>query len=247
MEENEQNESGWYQGDDETTKALITKKQWKTPESMAKSYSNLEQMNGDQSKIIKLPDFDNAEETSEFYDKLGRPDSSEGYKFEQSGDDKESYALFRKVAYDNGLTPKQAEGIYTDFNSGVSSLNDNRVKEMEERNEQTLAELKTKWGDKYDQKMDLAKAGFREMGFDDSKVEAISAELGIQDTIKLFSHIGKAGSEPSFVDGDGLLKDQTIDEKIQEIYDNPDYLKRGKNKILIEKVMNLRKAKLKIK
>jgi hypothetical protein len=47
--------------------------------------------------------------------------------------------------------------------------------------------------------MDQAKTGFRDMGFDDSKVEAISAQLGVQDTIKLFSRVGKAGSEPSFV------------------------------------------------
>jgi hypothetical protein len=49
--------------------------------------------------------------------------------------------------------------------------------------------------------MDQAKTGFRDMGFDDSKVEAISAQLGVQDTIKLFSRVGKAGSEPSFVGG----------------------------------------------
>jgi hypothetical protein len=33
--------------------------------------------------------------------------------------------------------------------------------------------------------MDQAKTGFRDMGFDDSKVEAISAQLGVQDSFRL--------------------------------------------------------------
>jgi hypothetical protein len=59
------------------------------------------------------------------------------------------------------------------------------------------------------------------MGFDESKVEAISAQLGVQDTIKLFSRVGKAGSEPSFVGGERSANTQSIDEQIQEIYNNP--------------------------
>jgi hypothetical protein len=55
MSGNEQ--TSWYQGTDEETSALINKKQWDSPDAMAKSYLNLEQMNGDQSKIVKLPDF----------------------------------------------------------------------------------------------------------------------------------------------------------------------------------------------
>jgi hypothetical protein len=40
MSGNEQ--TSWYQGTDEETIALINKKQWDSPDAMAKSYSNLE-------------------------------------------------------------------------------------------------------------------------------------------------------------------------------------------------------------
>jgi hypothetical protein len=60
----------------------------------------------------------------------------------------------------------------------VSALTESKTKEFEERNNKALSDLKTEWGDAYEQKMDQAKAGFRDMGFDDSKVEAISAQLG---------------------------------------------------------------------
>jgi hypothetical protein len=50
--------------------------------------------------------------------------SSSVHNFEQTGDDKDSYGLFRDVAYNNGLTPKQAEGIYNQFNEGVSALSE---------------------------------------------------------------------------------------------------------------------------
>ena len=244
MNGNEQ--TNWYQGTDEETSALINKKQWDSPDAMAKSYLNLEQMNGDQSKIVKLPDFNNPEETSKFYDKLGRPENAQGYEFEQTGDDKDSYGLFRDVAYNNGLTPKQAEGVYNQFNQGVSALSESKTKELEERSNKALSDLKTEWGDAYEQKMDQAKTGFRDMGFDDSKVEAISAQLGVQDTIKLFSRVGKAGSEPSFVGGERSANTQSIDEQIQEIYNNPDYLIKGKNKPLVDKVVSLQEAKLKL-
>jgi hypothetical protein len=60
-------QTSWYQGTDEETTALINKKQWDSPDAMAKSYLNLEQMNGDQSKIVKLPDFNNPEYSAEIH------------------------------------------------------------------------------------------------------------------------------------------------------------------------------------
>jgi hypothetical protein len=54
----------------------------------------------------------------------------------------------------------------------VSALSESKTKELEERSNKALSDLKTEWGDAYEQKMDQAKTGFRDMGFDDSKVEA---------------------------------------------------------------------------
>jgi hypothetical protein len=136
------------------------------------------------------------------------------------------------LAYNNGLTPKQAEGVYNQFNQGVSALSESKTKELEERSnkalsisKQTITILIVPCLLKLVTLCVLRSTQLvKDMGFDDSKVEAISAQLGVQDTIKLFSRVGKAGSEPSFVGGERSANTQSIDEQIQEIYNNPDYL-----------------------
>jgi hypothetical protein len=61
-------------------------------------------MTGDPSKIVRLPDFDNRDEVSNFYKKLGRPETTEGYKLEQGeNDDEEATGLFKQIAYKNGF------------------------------------------------------------------------------------------------------------------------------------------------
>jgi hypothetical protein len=54
----------------EATISLINNKKWDSADAMANSYSNLEKMTGDPSKIVRLPDFDNRDEVSNFYKKL---------------------------------------------------------------------------------------------------------------------------------------------------------------------------------
>jgi hypothetical protein len=45
----------------------------------------------------------------------------------------------------------------------VSALSESKTKEVEERNNKALSDLKTEWGDGYEQKMDQAKTGFRDI------------------------------------------------------------------------------------
>jgi hypothetical protein len=44
----------------------------------------------------------------------------------------------------------------------VSAINESKTKEFEERNNKALSDLKTEWGDAYEQNMDQAKTGFRD-------------------------------------------------------------------------------------
>lgn len=237
----------WYTGDNEATISLINNKKWDSADAMANSYSNLEKMTGDPSKIVRLPDFDNRDEVSNFYKKLGRPETTEGYKLEQGdNDDEEATGLFKQIAYKNGLSTRQAEGVYEQFNTGVNALNEKQAKQQEDNINKNLTELKENWGDKYDEKMDKAKAGFKAVGLEESKVEGIAGILGLEDTIKLFSGIGKGVSEPSFVEGGGTATSGSIKEQLDEIKANPDYLNPLKNKQLIAKATNLHKALIEI-
>jgi hypothetical protein len=51
--------------------------------------------------------------------------------------------------------------VYEQFNTGVNALNEKQAKQQEDNINKNLTELKENWGDKYDEKMDKAKAGFK--------------------------------------------------------------------------------------
>jgi hypothetical protein len=69
-------------------------------------------------------------------------------------DDEEATGLFKQIAYKNGLSTRQAEGVYEQFNTGMNALNEKQAKQQEDNINKNLTELKENWGDKYDEKMD---------------------------------------------------------------------------------------------
>jgi hypothetical protein len=103
-----------------------------------------------------------AEAKAEFRKALGVPDTADGYQFDPKPvegltriDSLE--ASFRKIAHDNGLTPKQAEAAlqgYYDIVGSAWTENQKAAAEKKAENDRKRVEqdtaLKSLWGDKHD-------------------------------------------------------------------------------------------------
>lgn len=74
-------EPAWYGSVDADTESYIKNKGWKGPGDLLKSYTNLERLRGvGADKLLKLPDFNNADEANAFYERIGVPKAPTDYK-----------------------------------------------------------------------------------------------------------------------------------------------------------------------
>lgn len=122
----------------------------------------------DNGVAVKIPG-ENAtdEDWGKFYDRLGRPESSEAYGLSKElpeGLDfsEELYNGFTKEIYAAGLSKKQAEKIYTWYNNTSAEMAKDISAKIEASYKKSVddavASLKKEWGTDYQQNLDSAVA-----------------------------------------------------------------------------------------
>lgn len=158
---------------------------------LAKSYSELEKKMG---SSINIPSEDaGAEELNAFYQKLGKPESAEGYSIAD-----EKAQPFKDLAYMNNLTDKQAvamfEGLAKIGQAQQQAVNANLAKIAQESDRQ----LKAEWGNEYSRNLEYLKRGIAAYGGNQlgAKLKA-SGLIYDADIIKMFAKLGKSSSESS--------------------------------------------------
>tara|TARA_R100001163_G_scaffold14424_1_gene13188 strand:+ start:13253 stop:14122 length:870 start_codon:yes stop_codon:yes gene_type:complete len=124
-----------------------------------------------------------AEEWNEFYSKLGRPESVEGYDFEINDDfleivgtDSAEYYNnvidgFKEKALEVGATSEQAEEIVNWYLEKVAEDTTETSTEVDEQLESMDKELREAWGEGYDGMMSGVQALLKSHGMSDEDVE----------------------------------------------------------------------------
>lgn len=198
-----------------------TLEKFKTPDDLANSYIALEQKQG--TAGIKAPGEEGTpEDWNKFYNALGRPETSEGYKVampeetELVGHDTELMNAFKPVAHSIGLNDAQLQHII-DWQHGYI------VKQAEERKEQyntTVAAMETEYGAAAPKNMALAGQFIQRFGGDDAIAALQAAGLDNHPAVvKMCVAAGREFLEDALV-GDalaGLENRDVAKEKIAAI------------------------------
>jgi hypothetical protein len=182
------------------------------------------------------------EEWSEFYQKLGRPDSIEGYDF-GIGDEfteavgKESVPYFEKTvneikeeAFNIGANPEQAEGLVNIFLNSVISSIEESSKEDKKMFEEMDKELRSEWGDEYNGMMNGIESMLTANGFPDENMQSLKNSGMLQDPAFAVA-MGKIASK--FADDPEIGHHQTktqagIRDQLAEInMEYQEYLRTG--------------------
>jgi hypothetical protein len=236
------NENGaqgtWYGDASANSIGAIETNNWNGVDDIINSYTELESKGSD----FKMPDGTNADEMNAFYDKLGRPENTDGYDFDIGEYDQDvSYNAFKEAAYKHGLTAAQAEGLYKDGDTLAKDYHSKREVRIKEENEKTLGELKQEWGKEYEGRIEGARKAFKDMGLDDDIAEEIGSLLGVGNTVKLFDALVNGSKEHQFLSDGGATGNtkQAIEDEIYEITHKPEYMDATKNKLLVNKVTKL--------
>jgi len=118
--------------------------------------------------IPKLPDDATDEERQLYFDALGRPEQASEYEFD--GEDKnapEWTGFWKEQFYGLGLTNAQAKQLSTAFNGQIQKMVDAHNAALKAEMSKAEQELKSKYGDKYDTNVELAKRMWQKHGKED--------------------------------------------------------------------------------
>ena len=197
------NDTAWNTGFDEDTLAYIGNKGWKSPADILSSYRNLEKFSGGSKNLVELPGQDaDADAMNAFFNKLGRPDSAENYRFSlPDAGDEELFNWFRQTAHETGLTDTQAASLFNKWGemsaSRLNSIQENAVQSAEA----DIDSLKKEWGQGFDGQIQSGRRAVEALGFSEEQLESYEGKLGTAEMLKLFAALGSKMGEDTFEDG----------------------------------------------
>ena len=193
-------------------------------ESLAKSYVHAQKLVG--SDKIPVPNkFATDKDWDAVYEKLGRPKTAEEYKFNLPEDQKVDEAAlknFSTQAHKLGLLPGQADGMVKFYNEMIGNELAQADSIATSQREKAITELKTEWGQAYDQKLQQANnvvANVFPKGFMDTNLED-GTKLGDHPAvIKAFATLAGKMGEDNIIQASGptMLTPKQIDKEIASL------------------------------
>jgi hypothetical protein len=198
------NNGVWSASFDEGTQAYVSAKGWQSPTDLLTSYRNLEKFAGGSKNLLELPGVD-ADESAwdQVYNRLGRPDSPDKYGIEPpQGGSPELTEWFKGTAHKLGLTAKQAQALYQEWNGMSGTMQEKMQAQMAQESERALGSLKQEWGQQFDSMVDSGKRAVRALGLDEGKLSDMEGRLGTAEMLKLFATLGQKMGEDSFEGGE---------------------------------------------
>ena len=192
--------------------------------ALAKSYIHAQKMVG--SDKIPVPNkFATEDDWNAVYEKLGRPKTADGYKFDLPQDkqvDEVSLKEFSSQAHKLGLLPSQAQGMVKFYNEiTAKSLQDADSKALTAR-ETSTKELKQEWGQAFDQKVSQAATLAKSVGATELLDTNLADGTKLGDhpvMIKAFAVLANKMGEDSIVQASGptYLTPNQIEKQIGEL------------------------------
>ena len=197
-----------------------------TVDNLAKSYVNaVKKIGGNPDHLVQLPQ--EGESKENFYNKIGRPDTPEGYEF---GEDGGKLDFYRNATHQIGLTQDQAASMLKLYAAVEQEGQKASTKANADFAVDSQINLKREWGTNYDSKIDYAQRAFAQ--FSSKEFSQLMDETGLgnhPELLKAFSKIGEMMGEDQLVvgsgSGGGRISSQQAKEEIESLYQDKEFSK----------------------
>lgn len=168
----------------------LANKNFKTPGDMVDAFRQTER-----AFHTAIPgENDPAERWEQFYKRIGRPESPDGYQVSAPDGyetNPEFTGRFRDTAHKMGLTAKQASGMVEWYNAeALATLQ----QEANAQREQQQA-LRSEWGADFNKNIEVARRGMQVLGVDNATLGGIGRGIGVDQALKLMAKLGTMTSE----------------------------------------------------
>lgn len=200
--------------------------------------------------LMRAPDFDNPESMEQVFNKLGRPETPEGYNIELPEDvvaiEGDEIQAFYKQAHELGLTKKQVEAM---VNSRAEDIR-GQMAQAEKAREAAEMQLKTQWGPDYENRLAGAKLALKHYSKEHGDAVNQLLQSGASNNpalITILSEMGQMLQESGHIAGEGTVKYGTSPKEaiatIDEIRGNKSHPYHNKqdpeHQAAVEKVQKL--------
>jgi hypothetical protein len=220
----EQIQDDWKAGLSDDLRADKSLENIKDISSLAKSYIHAQRLVG--ADKIPVPNKHATDEDwKEVYKRLGAPEKPDQYKYKFDEDQKvdtEALKNFSSQAHKLGLLPTQAQGMVNYYNEMVGKQLADAESISTSQREKAMTELKTEWGQAYDQK--LQKANTVVSSVFPKGIMSINLEDGTKlgdhsEVIKAFAALGEKMGEDDIIKSDGpvYMTPKQIEKQIGEL------------------------------
>ena len=227
-------ETNWMSGFDDDSTGFVQNKGWKAPGDVLNAYRELESFRGvPADQLIKMPkDYTDPEAWGDVYNKLGRPESAEGYQF---GDLAEQLvqddAALQGIMHKAGLSQNQAaivrEEVNALLNTQVDGESSQAQQEFQAAVDADMATLKQEWGVNYDKHVAQGQQAVQQFGIEPETIDQIEQAIGTKATLSLMQRIGSGMGEHTFVNGhstgNGAMTREMASAKLLELRGNKDF------------------------
>lgn len=213
-----------------------------TPDDFFKGVDNLAKTVGQKQIVqgIQAPgDSATPEDWDKFFSQIGRPESADKYQLPedvkafQGFDIETEKKAFNDLAHKNGLSNKQAAGLWKDYIGNI-----NQSYEKNQANQITLDQAKKEaFGDNIDEGYGLANKAAEALGFTDKINERGLGKDPL--VLQLLAEVGKGLGEDAFVSKGNTGSEQSLLEQAKAIQASAEY-QRG-DQALYDKVANIYK------
>jgi len=217
---------------------------FKEQAELARSYINLEKKISEKG-IIKPKDDAPPEDWEKYHIALGRPETPDAYEIgrpeglpDEFPYSEELEGLFKKWAYEEGLTAKQTKNLFNKYiQTNIAEYN-KASKIIGEAKEKAEEILRKEWGDNFANNLELARKARRQFAPDQGP-EWDQLELGLGNNpilVKMFANIGARMSEGELVKGETVVK--TAEQERTELMNHPAYMdgNHPEHNLIVEKV-----------
>lgn len=177
-------------------------KGWENEESLPKIFKSFHELEKQAGNKVSIPDAEDKEGWNKLYNKLGRPESIEGYEIDDVQDvDAPLMDKFKDFAFNAGLSKSTTNNLYQFFTK-IRAENESLADEaFNKQVEKGKSEIKEEWGDKYDENYKTMERGYRFLSptISDEGITNLEIAIGTKGFMKLGQAIGDLISE------DGLI------------------------------------------
>lgn len=232
-------ESNWTHALPENIRSDPSIAKYTSLEAFANGHLNAVKMIGKDK--ITIPETD--DQWSEAYNRLGRPESPDGYQYQVPDGfeaDQEFLSNFQSKMHELGLSQRQLEGVgkYLFDTVDDQGRKDDLASEQARLNAET--ELRSEFGPAYNQKMAGARRVIQEFGGDDAVKFFEENSLGNNTLIvKLLASIGdRILEDAGLFGGEDRQTTQGIETQISELMHSDAY--RAGDQATVNQVMMLR-------